>query len=640
MNNKSNSFEKEIEKLTLLQKKAVDWKEGPLAVIAGPGSGKTTVLTLRIAKLLNESSNENFRVLGLTFTNKAADEMRNRVHKMFPEEKNRLFLGTFHSFCAMILRNHGSHINVSPNFTIYSDTKDLKEILKEVLMKIELSHENSEDLGSDYLSLIQYLARNLIDPNDTLERFINNYEVKNRIEKIYKGYWERLEELNSVDFDTLIFKTVLLLEKFPFIAKHYRNIYPYICIDEFQDTNLAQYSLIKNLISNNNIFVVADDDQVIYQWNGASNKRLNEFKNDFNANVIQLTDNFRCPQLIVSIANNLISHNKGRLIDKIPSRSIKSKENENELKVVTVKNFESVDEELKWLSKDIMDKTRFSSTAVIARSNKLLNKAYLQLKQQGIPCSVIKRKNQFESPQIYFLHNLLRLSNKRNDEKLLSEVINTFEYINQSSGVLNKEEIVAWCESHDGDYLKGFYNAIKNGSYDKQFINSLKLKLVENKDFLGFLKEAFQWGEKTFDTKENDTDLKEIYLEEKETWDEFISNFYFKYGTEKLLLSIFLQELDMISKHKNLKDGSCVECLTIHSAKGKEFNHVYLIGLVEDELPSYMSKKQNNESIEEERRSCFVAITRSIETLTLTYSDKYYGWNKSPSRFLKEMGLI
>ncbi|WP_433708696.1 ATP-dependent helicase [Paenibacillus illinoisensis] len=638
----NNNFAEEFEGLTLLQRNAVEWNDGPLAVIAGPGSGKTTVLTYRIAKLLSASSNESYRVLGLTFTNKAADEMRDRVHRMLPDEKNRLFLGTFHGFCASVLRNHGSYINVSPNFTIYSDSKDLNEILKEVLLEKEVQNERSNYSGNNYLSVIQYLLRNLIDPNETLKDVVTDNELRNDIEKIYKGYWDKLENSNALDFDTLIFKTYLLFKKFPFVAKHYRTMYPYVCIDEFQDTNFAQYSLIKSLLGdkNKNIFIVADDDQVIYQWNGASNKRLNEFKNEFNPNTIQLTDNFRCPQLIVSLANNLISHNKGRLIDKIPSRSAKITDTESETNIVRLRQFNSIDEEVEWIANDIKTKARFSSTAVIARSHKLLNKAFEQLKSQGINCSIIKRKNQFESPQIYFLHTLLRLANKRNDEKYLGEVINTFEYINQHSENLNKEEIIAWCESHDGDYLKGFYNAIKDKDYDDKFINSLQLELVESKDFFSFVKSAFEWFEMNFKNKEDSDELKELYLEEKETWHKFIGNLHYKYGTEVVLLSTFLQELDMISKHRDLEDGSCVECLTIHSAKGKEFNHVYLLGVVEDELPSFMSKKQGEESIEEERRNCFVAITRSIETLTLTYSILYNGWQKSPSRFLKEMGVM
>ncbi|PYE49276.1 ATP-dependent helicase [Paenibacillus barcinonensis] len=638
----NNNLLAEIEGLTLLQKKAVEWNEGPLAVIAGPGSGKTTVLTLRIAKLLSESSNESYRVLGLTFTNKAADEMRNRVHRILPDEKNRLFLGTFHGFCASVLRNHGSYIDVSPNFTIYSDSSDLKEILKEVLLEAEVESNRSMYTGNNYLSVIQYLLRNLIDPNETLEDVVTDHELRNNIAKIYKGYWQKLEESNALDFDTLIFKTFLLFNKFPFVAKHYRTIFPYVCVDEFQDTNYAQYSLIKSLLGdkNKNIFIVADDDQVIYQWNGASNKRLNEFRNEFNPDIIQLTDNFRCPKSIVSLANNLISHNKGRLLDKKPSRSAKEKEIECESNVVRVREFFSLSEEVEWIATDIKSKARFSSTAVIARSNKLLNKAFEQLKTQEIKCSIIKRKNQFESPQIYFLHTLLRLANKRNDEKFLGEVISTFEYINRLSENLDKEAIIAWCESNDGDYLKGFYNAIKDKGYDEKFINALQLELVENKDFFGFVKSAFEWFETISKMEEDNEELKELYSEEKETWDKFIGNLHYKYGTEVVLLSTFLQELDMISKHRDLEDGTCVECLTIHSAKGKEFNHVYLLGVVEDELPSFMSKKQGEESIEEERRNCFVAITRSIETLTLTYSNMYNGWQKSPSRFLKEMGVL
>ena len=635
------NIQNELELLTESQKLAVNWGKGPLVIVAGPGSGKTKVLTLRIAKLLEESKDENFRILGLTFTNKAADEVRDRVYKLTNEENKRLHLGTFHGFCASVLRNHGSYLNVSPNFSIYSDSRDLNQILKEVIHDLVMNNEIEENENTNYLSIIQYLLRNLHDPRSPLDSIIKNKEIKLDVEKVYKKYWDTLTELNILDFDTLIFKTYLLFNEYPFISKHYRTMFPYICVDEFQDTNLAQYKLLESL-NNKNIFAVADDDQLIFQWNGASNKRLNEFIIDFDASVIQLTDNFRCPPAIVDLANKLISNNSGRLKNKEISKSVRSKLQDPE--VIKIKKFTSLDDEISWITNTIVNNNHYNSTAVIARSNKMLSRVYEKLKRENVPVIMTKRKDQFESPQLSLLHNLLKLANKRNDARYLGQVIDTFEYIIQSptEQKIDPEEIVAWSEGLHGDYLKGFVKAIetKCNIEDEIFLKSLDLKLVEKKDFIGFFEDAFNWYESLKGNSRLES-FKELYLEEKDTWKQLLGNVRYKVGTsEQLTLTLFLHELEINSKHKIVDEKNSVQCLTIHSAKGKEFDNVYLIGLVEDELPSFMSIKQGSEAIEEERRSCFVAITRAVKSLTITFATNYYGFNKVPSRFLREMDII
>ncbi|WP_299089778.1 ATP-dependent helicase [uncultured Metabacillus sp.] len=637
----NNEIQSEFNRLTLIQKQAVDWDKGPLVVIAGPGSGKTKVLTLRIARLLEQSMEESYRILGLTFTNKAADEMRARIKELVTDVDNRLFLGTFHSFCAEVLRNHGSHVGVNPDFTIYSDTKDLNEILTEVKSRLEKDNI-IEPIGvTNLLPIIQYLQRNLLEPNQSLNTLIKNTNLRNAVEHIYVDYWEKLKELNALDFDSLIFKTYMLFKKFPFIAKHYRTIYPYISIDEFQDTNFAQYQMIKQLTKDkhNNLFIVADDDQLIYQWNGASHKRLQEFKEDYGADLIQLTDNFRCPSIVVEVANNLIKHNKGRLNSKEPIRATKDVEENSD--VLRLESFYTFEDEVEWIVNDIKERKAANqegtSYSVIARSNKLLNAVYEKLKSNEVPVVISKRKNEFESPLLYWMHSLLRLANKRNDTRYLNEVVSSFEFFTKFH--IDIEEIIAWSDSRDGDYLKGFYNCITPFDIEKQFLETFRLDLVEGKSFIDFIEQSMNWLEKRIDN--TDEELKLLYDEEREVWNQFMGNFYYKYGNTPVTLSTFLQELDLSSKQKE-PDLSYVQCLTIHSAKGKEFNHVYLLGLVEDELPSYMSKKKGNNSleIEEERRGCFVAITRTVETLTLTFSERYNGWSKEPSRFLKEMGVL
>ncbi|MEW4309471.1 ATP-dependent helicase [Rossellomorea marisflavi] len=638
----NDSFITELSKLTSVQMQAVNWNEGPLVVIAGPGSGKTRVLTYRIARLLKDSKNQNFRILGLTFTNKAADEMRVRLNELVPDMNKRLYLGTFHSFCAEVLRNHGSHVGVNPNFNIYSDSKDLNEIIKDVKAKLETNEEIDSIGTTNFLPVIQYLQKNLIESGVPLDKFIENPNLRYAVEKIYKGYIDKLNSLNALDFESLIFRTYLLFKKYPFIANHYRKIYSYINIDEFQDTSYAQFQMIKQLTKSKyrNVFIVADDDQLIYQWNGASNKRIHEFKEDYEADIIQLPDNFRCPSNVVTLANNLIAHNKGRLDNKKPLRAMKDIEDNSE--VIRLKNFSSVDDEIQWIVEDLESRISYennSTFSIIARSNRLLTKVYEELKKKEIPTVISKRKNEFESPQISWMHSLLRLANKRNDKKFLNEVINTFEYFTKYE--IDIEEVIAWSEARDGDYLKGYYNCISSLEISETYLHSLNLNLIEGKSFINFIDDSLDWLNTDIYIDQLEEEEKELFNDEFEVWKQLMSSFYYKHGFNNVTLSTFLQELDLSSKQKE-PDVGCVQCLTIHSAKGKEFDHVYILGLVEDELPSFASKKKGDFSIEmeEERRNCFVAITRTLSTLTLTYANRYNGWTKKPSRFLYEMNIL
>lgn len=638
MNN--NIIVEKIDSLTEMQKEAVIWNEGPVMVLAGPGSGKTAVLTLRIARLLDESSEDNYRILGLTFTNKAAEEMKTRIEQTIEGMEKRLFLGTFHSFCTEVLRNHGSYVDIKPDFTIYSNENDLKEIVKDVINSIDkegiVDIENFKNIS--FLPIIQYLQRNLILPGDDLDDIVKDKQLKEVIGVVYQRYFNLLKELNVLDFDSLILYTYILFSKYSFIANHYRTMYSYICVDEFQDTNNAQYNLIRNLTGNKfkNLFLVADDDQIIYQWNGASHKRISEFIKDYDAEIIQLNSNFRCPKLVVSLANNLIKYNTSRAKGKKPLLAMKQNNEEDD--VVIVKKFFSIDEEIGWIANDINEAKakKHQTIAIIARNNRTLTKVYEELRNKLIDVVMVKRKSEFESSMISWLHLVLKLANKRSDEKILNETICKFERF--TGYRCESDKIIAWSKSSNDDYLKGYYNSIIEKINNHKFLKSFQMDLVERNDFINFIDNCFEW----FDSvcNENDGEYAE-YLEEKQILKKIINDMFEKIDKDELTLSAFLQELELVSKEKE-PSPLCVQCTTIHSSKGKEFDRVYLIGLVEDELPSYQSIKNGGDSIEmeEERRNCFVAITRTKETLILTYSEYYYGWRKQPSRFLHEMGIM
>lgn len=631
---------KNIEGLTAVQKEAASWNEGPLLVLAGPGSGKTRVLTLRIARLLVESIEDNFRILGLTFTNKAADEMRTRIRELIPGMDKRLYLGTFHSFCAEVLRNHGSHVGIKPDFTIYSENEDLDEIISEVHSELLKQGKIKPSNVSKILPIIQYLKSRLILPGVDLSSFISNVEDQHVIETIYIYYEQRLKDLNALDFNSLIMKANELFVKYPFIAKHYRTIYPYICIDEFQDTNEGQYNLVRNLTNekHNNLFIVADDDQVIYQWNGASATRLEEFRKHYSAQVVQLPENFRCPPEVVQLANNLILYNVNRSKEKKPLLAKKPVKDSYE---VNLEYFPDYSTESDWVAEMIHNSVKTTSNktvAVIARNRKLLLTVFDKLKDKSVPVVIGQRKNEFESVEVSWLHHILRLANKRNDKRFLNNIVSNFDLL---TGIyMNVEEIVAWSKATDGDYLRGVLNALNSGGLaDSDLLKSLEFDLVEGKDFFRFVQTCFEWLDE-YSVGSDDTEGG-LYEDEKRVWHDLESMLLSRYDKDEIALGMFLQEFDLLSKEQE-PDESMVQCLTIHASKGKEFDYVYLIGMVEDELPSFQSKKKGDHSIEmeEERRNCFVAITRVKEVLTMTYSSEYNGWNKKPSRFLHEMGVL
>ena len=294
------------------QAKAVCWNCGPLLVLAGPGSGKTRVLTYRIARLLEESDGKHFRVLGVTFTNRAASEMRKRIEELVPNVRHRALLTTFHSFCVDLLRQHGYHIGLRPDFVILPHTEDRIAVLDKAIESVRMQNPGVGYLGEKLLPLISQLLDNCVSVDNAFDmlrgRKLEDAEV---LASIYASYRQSMVDNNQLDFGSIIADAVELLERHPHVRRLVQRIYPHVCVDEFQDTNLAQYRILTNLVdpATNNLFVVADDDQVIYQWNGADPERIDSLKKDFNISMIQLPESYRCPPEVLAIANKLISHN-------------------------------------------------------------------------------------------------------------------------------------------------------------------------------------------------------------------------------------------------------------------------------------------------------------------------------------------
>ncbi|WP_204104405.1 MULTISPECIES: ATP-dependent helicase [Spirulina sp. CCY15215] len=631
--------------LNPMQKQASEWDRGSLLVLAGPGSGKTSVLTCRIARILNETPNKNFRILGLTFTNKAADEMRTRVNELVPGQEKRLFLGTFHSFCASILRQHGNHIKINSNFRIYSEQKDLIAILGDAVEKAKEKSDLVIDLDKKALPTIQGLQSHLVFAEDS--QGIQDYIKKNRaleslgkrLTVIYPAYEVELKKRNALDFNSLILKAYELLKKFPILAQNYRIVYPYICIDEFQDTNNSQYDFIRLLVgaTNPNLFVVADDDQIIYQWNGASHQRISQLKEDYKPEVIQLPINYRCPAKIVRLANNLIQYNFSRDPEKQPLEAFKSDVN-NE--AVRLKEFSSFDFEVDWVAEDIKKNysSEYGSVTILARNRRLLEKMREALNRQHISAIIYQRKNEFESPPFIWLHSLLHLSNDRQDRDSLEAVCAAFEKLTNIA--IDPDIVMRFANSSNHDYLRHWLALTKENnpnSMARTIIDYTEKSLGEGMKYQEFSQFALDWFE---NLTSNNEEFFTRYDEEKKVWSDLVREIRNTLSTN-ITLEAFLQELQMRSLESK-PDPNTVNLRTVHGSKGKEFDHVYLIGVVDDEFPSYYSKNKGEKSLEmeEERRNFYVAITRTKKTLTLSYSKQYKNFTKQPSRFLSEMGLL
>ncbi|OQW91333.1 MAG: ATP-depentend DNA helicase [Beggiatoa sp. IS2] len=623
---------------------AVNWQDNVLLVLAGPGSGKTRVLTYRIARIIAETADQHFAILALTFTNKAAAEMRERLTKLIPNVTERVEVTTFHSFAASLLRQHGSHIGLRPDFTILNQEEDQKAILQEVLSKRDMENYSSEKLLPLINKLLQYgvlveNAKSILLKNKLGE------EQAELLTQVYSSYCSQSIQNNCLDFGNLIIQATTLLQNKPFIQKFLHRIYYHVCVDEFQDTNRAQYHLLRQLVNpeRQNLFIVADDDQIMYQWNGASPERLKNLQDDYQTTLIQLPENYRCPSEVIDLANRLISHNPRRHSDKLKIQAHRQVSASDPIRIQ--EKFVTFEEEAKWIANDIAHRSDKAGCVVLARSKSLLEIIVTELEKLSIPAYLHKRKDEFESTPLVWLHAMLRLANTRHDKKQLYRVCKAFYQLEGIKIEPETVESLAITQNNNDDYLRTWHILVTErnelSEQAKQILTESVSKLMDRLDFDSFIKKTFNW----FDTlKSGDIQLQQEtfidYEEEKKTWQELQTEIEGQYGREQVTLYLLLQEIDLRSK-KPSPPKNAIPCFTVHASKGMEFKHVYLAGMVEEHFPSWQAIKKgdNSSEMEEERRNCFVAITRTQETLTLTYSEKIFEWNKQPSRFLKEMGF-
>ena len=625
---------KELSGLNANQLRAVNWDRGPLLVLAGPGSGKTAVLTRRVARLILESADARFRVLGLTFTTKAADEMRGRVEYLLGSSTVRARMTTFHSFCAEVLRQHGNHIGLRPDFEILARDEDRVRMIDESIRRIDSPHMPTVG-GTGVIRMIDYLFREAYDGAETTELPFNG-SPRRWMRAVYNNYLDTLIAGNHLDYGALLVCCLRLFRERPRIARHYRIVYPHVCVDEYQDTNKCQDLILRCLcpMDRTSLFVVADDDQIIYQWNGASPARLEALRHDYRMEVIQLPESYRCPPAVVKLANNLIRFNIDRSTEK---RSLTAAGTASRSEPVRVRRFRDQSSEVTWVAADIR-KRAFPSQdiAVLARSTKVLESAAHALDRSGVVAYLRKSKYEMESAPLRFVHSALRLAVGPRETDQMQIMCKAFF---EMTGIdVRVERTEAEGDAQGGSLLRGFLKVVEAEPEVSILIGALRDNLVDRLQYVEFANAVFDWYRDNARRRAGD-EAKEDAAEEFAIWKDLTRKISQAVGNAPPL-SRFMQEMDL--RPKVVPPGrDAVQCLTIHAAKGREFRHVYVIGLAEDQLPSFRATKSgaNPRLLEEERRNCFVAITRTQATLTLTYADSYFGWPKQPSRFLREMGL-
>ncbi|TCQ96206.1 ATP-dependent helicase [Neorhizobium sp. JUb45] len=627
-----SAFSVALSELTEAQAVAVAWCDGPMFVLAGPGSGKTRVLTTRVAKLLADTPDRSFRVLALTFTNKAADEMSGRVTALVPEQERRALIGTFHSFCMQMLQQHGSHIGINPDFAIYSLDVDRQEILRDAIKEAGL---NAEDIR--LLSTIDKLKSQLVQPAGSAQYFRDPSDGE-RVERVYTAYEAALTHANALDFGSLIAQAHRLVTSFPGIAVRYRKTYAYWMFDEFQDTTDGQYRLIRALAGDDfkNIFAVADDDQIIYQWNGASYQQIQRFRADFSPQELQLPTNYRCPPAIVAAANHLVVHNLQRTTAKQPLEAGKTLLRYPNDQHIRVLRYSTDEVEAASIADGIskIDRSRWGEVAVLARTRYMLEKLHAALTQKRVNAVISQRRDDFRSPQFLWLAAVLRQALRPLDRRALEILTGAF---NRWFGTDTRVDLIVTATE------------LTERSLLDEWAIAVTAALNDNPDGVALVDLAAKFGKEPTRFRPfidavvakippQDDESSDV-AEDRAAWSDLVRSIGKTLGRDAPLEQ-FLQELAIRSKEAPVGNNT-VTLMTIHGAKGKEFDHVYVVGLAEDILPSFQSLKAGEFSpeMEEERRNCFVAITRAREWLCLSYADNYRSWPKRPSRFLGEMGF-
>jgi DNA helicase-2/ATP-dependent DNA helicase PcrA len=634
-----------IDSLNEVQKEAVTQTEGPVMIIAGAGSGKTRVLTYRIAYLMQKGI-DPFNILSLTFTNKAAKEMRERIEKVVGSDARNLWMGTFHSVFARILRAEADKLGYPNNFTIY-DTDDTKSLVRQILKEINLDDKLYKP--SIVLSRISAAKNRLISWKEYTKNSLLMSEdaesLRPEIGRIYKLYSERCFKAGAMDFDDLLFNTSILLRDHLEVLNKYQNRFRYVMVDEFQDTNLCQYYITRKLAAQNrNICVVGDDAQSIYAFRGADIQNILNFEKDYpELKIFKLEQNYRSTQTIVLAANDVISRNKSQLKKNVWT----SNDEGNPIEVIKAT---SDNEEGRHIATSIFEEKvnhhlRNSDFAILYRTNSQSRPLEEGLRRMNIKYKIIGGMSFYQRKEIKDIIAYVRYTLNPNDEEALRRIIN---YPKRGIGDSTIAKILVIAEEQGAsiwDILCNIQSVLpgRAAAPIEEFVNTMKLfkKAVEVKDAFEAVNEIAKGSGILRELYEDKTIEGISRYENVQALLNAVKAFVDDPEKEDKNLGVFLQEISLLTDADNDKDKDKdkVTLMTIHSAKGLEFKHVYVVGLEEDLFPSQMMLS-SREDLEEERRLFYVAVTRAETYLTFSYATSRYRFGKlkscEPSRFLTE----
>lgn len=615
-------------------------------IVAGAGSGKTRVITYRVAHLVRNGI-DPFHILVLTFTNKAAKEMRQRIMSVVGDEAKNIWMGTFHSVFAKILRVEAEHIGYPRNFTIY-DTDDSKSLIRSILKEMQLDdklynasfvYNRISSAKNNLISAQEYSSNEQIQADD----FSNG---RGQLGQIYLTYTQRCYKAGAMDFDDLLFKTNVLFREYPDVLHKYQHKFKYLMVDEYQDTNFSQYLIVRKLAAiNENICVVGDDAQSIYAFRGANIQNILNFEKDYpDLKVFKLEQNYRSTQNIVNAANSIIANNKNQLQKHVFS------ENETGEKIKVHRAF-SDNEEGKIVAEAIAEERalhggNYRNFAILYRTNAQSRAMEEALRKINIPYKIYGGTSFYQRKEIKDLIAYFRLTFNPNDEEAIKRVINyprrgigdtTLDRILVAADQrqLTLWEIISNASTHlDGrsagavgafaTMVQGFQVMAKNHTaYDAA------MHIAQHS---GILKDLY--ADKSVEGLSRYENIQELLNGIKE--------FSEREDIEDRGLDIFMQDVALLTNDDNDKDPNAdtVSLMTIHSSKGLEFPHVFIVGLEENLFPSQLSLNSRSD-LEEERRLFYVAVTRAEKQLTISYATSRYRWgtlnNCEPSRFLDEL---
>ena len=627
-----------IEGLNDRQKEAVLAVDGPCLVIAGAGSGKTKVLTHKIAYMIGEKGVKPWNILAITFTNKAANEMKDRVGKLLGDVANDMWIGTFHSICVRMLRKNIDRIGFTSSFVIF-DTTDQKSIIKECMKELKVDDKMFTDRGIIYE--ISNAKNDMLEPEE-YEKRTNNEMRKEVIAEVYKLYQKKLKENNALDFDDIINYTIKILLQEPDVLEYYSDKFKYVLVDEYQDTNKAQFTLISLLSARNgNITVVGDNDQGIYSFRGADIKNILNFEKDFpGTKIIKLEQNYRCTKNILNVANAVIKHNEVKYKKELWT------ENETGT-AVTAHLANNEYEEARYVVEQIEHLKReeyykYSDYAILYRMNTQSRVIETELRQAGIPYKIIGGLKFYERKEIKDIMAYLRLVYNTKDNLSLRRIINEPK---RGVGKTSLDQIAEIADKEG----KSMYDIIKNAAqYGLGRVHTNTREFIETIDELVEKQESMTVSELTQALLKNTGYIKALETEDTkeaenriENLEEFLTvTMEFEEEAENDLGS-FLENISLASDVDELEEPEeQVTLMTLHSAKGLEFPVVFLVGMEEGIFPGNKSIDDPN-GIEEERRLCYVGITRAKEHLFMTCAKSRTIFGSTSynaiSRFLKEV---